>query len=145
MGGRYGRCEFHQFLSSGLESIAPPSSHSKQRESDQTHWRAKKRKKIFRWRRFREKPKNRRFIRYYYYKKRTSEIWKLIQIVKIRKIIHIGTNVMKMSDARANRSLSTSIDSALDDDHVNFLLRDHQVKVHSVDLSGKYTIKIPQI
>ena len=44
---------------------------------------------------------------------------------------------MEMSDVRANRSLSTSIDSALDDDHVNFLLRDHQVKVHSVDLSGE--------
>ena len=58
---------------------------------------------------------------------------------------------MKMSDVRANRSLSTSIDSALDDDHVNFLLRDHQVKVHSVDLSGEQiqheakTINIPQM
>lgn len=47
---------------------------------------------------------------------------------------------MEMSDVRANRSLSTSIDSALDDDHVDFMLRDHQVKVHSVDLSGCLTL-----
>ena len=85
-----------------------------------------------------EKTQNRRFIRIKNYSiviiKRTERYWN--RYPDCGKIIQIGTNVMEMSDVRANRSLSTSIDSALDDDHVNFLLRDHQVKVHSVDLSG---------
>ena len=33
-------------------------------------------------------------------------------------------------------SLSTSIDSVLDDEHVNFVAGDDCIKVHSVDLSG---------
>ena len=33
-------------------------------------------------------------------------------------------------------SLSTSVDSALDDDQISFIAKDEQIKLHSVDLSG---------
>ena len=39
-------------------------------------------------------------------------------------------------------SLSTSIDSALDDDQINFIAKDDLVKVHSVDLSGNYPYNV---
>ena len=88
-----------------------------------------------------EKTQNRRFYSNYY-KRGLKEVGISIQkLENLSRKFYPGTNVMKMSDVRANRSLSTSIDSALDDDHVNFLLRDHQVKVHSVDLSGEQTQK----
>ena len=41
----------------------------------------------------------------------------------------------KRKKARMN-SLSTSIDSVLDDDQVNFVAGDEHIRVHSVDLSG---------
>ena len=37
-------------------------------------------------------------------------------------------------------SLSTSIDSVLDDEQVNFVAGDEHIKVHSVDLSGRYSV-----
>ena len=41
----------------------------------------------------------------------------------------------KRKKAKMN-SLSTSIDSVLDDDQVNFVAGDEHIRVHSVDLSG---------
>ena len=38
---------------------------------------------------------------------------------------------------RTMNSLSTSIDSVLDDEQVNFVAGDEHIRVHSVDLSGK--------
>ena len=35
-------------------------------------------------------------------------------------------------------SLSTSIDSALDDDNINFIVTDAQIRIHAVDLAGNY-------